>query len=101
MVPLARLFSLAFPVEYEPAPSESIKAQARALGVDPLHLLYDRMTEGDGSPLTISRSAADVVLAAATGNGSPTGDWLELAAWALGALAVATTVFVWSARSRA
>jgi N-acyl-D-aspartate/D-glutamate deacylase len=46
---VGRLFSLAFPVEYEPDPSESIKAQARALGVDPLHLLYDRMTEGDGS----------------------------------------------------
>jgi N-acyl-D-aspartate/D-glutamate deacylase len=46
---VGRLFSLAFPVEYEPDPSESIKAQARALGVDPLHLLYDRMTEGDGT----------------------------------------------------
>jgi N-acyl-D-amino-acid deacylase len=46
---VGRMFSLAFPVEYEPAPSESIKAQARALGVDPLHLLYDRMTEGDGT----------------------------------------------------
>jgi N-acyl-D-aspartate/D-glutamate deacylase len=45
---VGRLFSMAFPVEYEPAPSESIKAQARALGVDPLHLLYDRMTEGAG-----------------------------------------------------
>jgi N-acyl-D-amino-acid deacylase len=46
---VGRLFSLAFPVEYEPDPSQSIKAQARVLGVDPLHLLYDRMTEGDGS----------------------------------------------------
>jgi N-acyl-D-aspartate/D-glutamate deacylase len=46
---VGRMFSLAFPVDYEPAPSESIKAQARALGVDPLHLLYDRMTEGDGT----------------------------------------------------
>jgi N-acyl-D-aspartate/D-glutamate deacylase len=46
---VGRMFSLAFPVEYEPAPSESIKAQARALGIEPLHLLYDRMTEGDGT----------------------------------------------------
>jgi N-acyl-D-aspartate/D-glutamate deacylase len=46
---VGRLFSLAFPVDYEPDPSESIKAQARALGVEPLHLLYDRMTEGDGT----------------------------------------------------
>jgi N-acyl-D-aspartate/D-glutamate deacylase len=44
-----RLFSLQFPVEYEPDKSESIKAQARALGVDPLHFLYDKMTEGDGT----------------------------------------------------
>jgi len=46
---VGRLFSLAFPVEYEPDPSESVKARARALGVDPLHLLYDEMTAGDGS----------------------------------------------------
>ena len=59
------------------------------------------MTEGDGSPLSISRSAADVLLAAAIGTGSPAADWLELAAWALGALAVAGAGFVFSARSRA
>ena len=59
------------------------------------------MTEGDGSPLTISRSAADVLLAAATADGSPAADWIELIAWAFGALAIATAVFVWSARSRA
>jgi N-acyl-D-aspartate/D-glutamate deacylase len=46
---VGRLFSLAFPVQYEPDPSESIKAQARALGVEPLELLYDRLTEGDGT----------------------------------------------------
>jgi hypothetical protein len=59
------------------------------------------MTEGDGSPLSVSRSAADVLLAAATGNGSPTGEWVELAAWTLGALALAGAAFVLSARSRA
>jgi hypothetical protein len=59
------------------------------------------MTEGDGSPLTISRSAADVLLAAAVGDGSPAGGWIELGAWAVGSLAVATTSFVLSARSRA
>jgi N-acyl-D-amino-acid deacylase len=46
---VGRLFSLSFPVDYEPDPSESIKAQADAQGVEPLHLLYDRMVEGDGS----------------------------------------------------
>ena len=59
------------------------------------------MTEGNGSPLSISRSAADVLLAAAIGAGSPTADWLELAAWVLGALAVAGAGFAFSARSRA
>lgn len=59
------------------------------------------MTEGDGSPLSISRSAADVLLAAAVGAGSPTADWLELAAWALGALALAAIAFAITARSRA
>jgi len=46
---VGRLFSLAFPVDYEPDPSQSVKALARAAGVDPLELLYDRMTEGDGT----------------------------------------------------
>ena len=43
-----RLFSLAFPVDYEPDPSQSVAAQAERLGVEPLHFLYDRMTAGDG-----------------------------------------------------
>jgi len=46
---VGRLFSLAFPVEYEPDPSQSVKALARAQGVEPLHYLYDRMTAGDGT----------------------------------------------------
>ena len=44
-----RLFSLAFPVDYEPDPSQSVKARAQAAGVEPLELLYDEMTAGDGS----------------------------------------------------
>ena len=59
------------------------------------------MTEGDGSPLSISRSAADVLIAAAIGEGSPADDWIELAAWAGGALLVALAAFVLSARGRA
>ena len=43
-----RLFSLAFPVDYEPDPSQSVAALARQRGVEPLHFLYDRMTAGDG-----------------------------------------------------
>ncbi|HEY8547479.1 MAG TPA: amidohydrolase family protein, partial [Acidimicrobiales bacterium] len=46
---VGRLFSLQFPVDYEPDPSRSVKALARAQGVEPLELLYDRMTEGDGT----------------------------------------------------
>ena len=59
------------------------------------------MTEGDGSLLTISSSAGDVLLDAAVGAGSPTGDWLELAAWVVGALGIAGIVFAVSARRRA
>ena len=46
---VARLFSLEFPVDYEPDPSESVQGRANALGVDPLHYLYDQMTAGDGT----------------------------------------------------
>jgi N-acyl-D-aspartate/D-glutamate deacylase len=45
---VGRLFSLAFPVDYEPDPSQSVKALARVQGVEPLEYLYDKMTEGDG-----------------------------------------------------
>jgi N-acyl-D-aspartate/D-glutamate deacylase len=44
-----RLFSLDFPVDYEPDPSQSVEALARAQGMEPLAYLYDRMTEGDGT----------------------------------------------------
>jgi N-acyl-D-aspartate/D-glutamate deacylase len=43
-----RLFSLAFPVDYEPDPSQSVEALAARGGVEPLHYLYDRMTAGEG-----------------------------------------------------
>ena len=46
---VGRLFSLAFPVDYEPDPSQSVMARAAAAGVDPLRLLYDEMTAGDGT----------------------------------------------------
>lgn len=46
---VGRMFSLQFPVDYEPDPSQSVKARARAAGVEPLELLYDEMTAGDGS----------------------------------------------------
>jgi N-acyl-D-aspartate/D-glutamate deacylase len=46
---VGRMFSLAFPVDYEPDPSGSVKAQAERLGIDPLHHLYDLLTAGDGT----------------------------------------------------
>lgn len=58
------------------------------------------MTEGEGSPVSVSRSAADVLISAAVGQGSPTTDWIELALWVMGALTVALAVFAASARSR-
>jgi hypothetical protein len=58
------------------------------------------MTEGEGSPVSISRSAADVLISAAVGQGSPAGDWIDLAIWVVGALIVALVIFVVSARSR-
>jgi len=52
------------------------------------------------SPLSISRKAADVLIAAGTGSGSPTGDWIKLLAVVATALALAFAAFVYSARSR-
>lgn len=59
------------------------------------------MTEGDGSPLSISRSAGDVLIAAALGGASPGREWVELALWAGGAIGLAVAAFALSARSRA
>lgn len=58
------------------------------------------MTEGGGSPLSISRSAADVLITAATGGSSEPGEWLSLAIWCTGSVGVAFAVFTFSARSR-
>jgi hypothetical protein len=59
------------------------------------------MTSSDSfSPLTPTRKAADLLIAAGGGQGSPGGDWLAVAAVALGALVVALGAFWFSARSR-
>ncbi|HYD10388.1 MAG TPA: amidohydrolase family protein [Acidimicrobiales bacterium] len=46
---VGRMFSLEFPVDYEPDSSQSIKNRAKTLGMDPVHHLYDLMTAGDGT----------------------------------------------------
>lgn len=60
------------------------------------------MSEDSGvSPLSISRKAADLLIAAAAGEQSPGGDWVELGLIVAAALALSFAAFVWSARSRA
>jgi hypothetical protein len=59
------------------------------------------MTEGDGSPLSVTRTAADVLIAAATGTGSPASEWVELLAWVVSSLTIAAVAFAISARGRA
>ena len=56
-----------------------------------------------GSPplWSVSQKAADVLIAAGSGTGSPAGDWIKLGVVTLGALVAAFCVFVASARSRA
>jgi N-acyl-D-aspartate/D-glutamate deacylase len=46
---VGRMFSMAFPVDYEPDASQSVKAQAQALGQQPVDHLYDLLVEGDGT----------------------------------------------------
>jgi N-acyl-D-amino-acid deacylase len=46
---VGRMFSLAAPVDYEPDPDQSVKAQAKALGKKPIDHLYDLLTEGGGT----------------------------------------------------
>lgn len=55
---------------------------------------------GDPAPWAISRKAADLLIAAASGGGSPGDDWVEVAAVMAAAVLVAFGVFVLSARSR-
>jgi hypothetical protein len=49
----------------------------------------------------VSQKAADTLIAAGMGTGSPAGDWVELTLVTAGALVAALAVFVTSARSRA
>lgn len=59
------------------------------------------MTSSGSFPLlTPTRTAADLLIAAGGGRGSPGGDWLAVAGVALGALAVALAAFWFSARLR-
>lgn len=55
---------------------------------------------GIGS-FTPTRQAANLLIAAGGGHGSPSGDWLGATAVALGALAVALTAFWFAARTKA
>lgn len=58
------------------------------------------MTGGSAPPWAVSQKAADILIAAGTGAGSRTGDWVGLALVTVGALVAAFLVFVASARSR-
>jgi hypothetical protein len=59
------------------------------------------MTGGSAPSWAVSQKAADILIAAGTGTGSPTGDWVRVALVTSGALMAAFAVFVVSARSRA
>jgi ABC-2 type transport system permease protein len=52
------------------------------------------------APYSVSRKAADILIAAGLGRGSPTEDWLKLAGVVAAALALAFIVFAWTARGR-
>lgn len=58
------------------------------------------MSAGSAPPWAVSQKAADILIAAGTGTGSPSGDWLATAFVTIGALVAAFLVFVASARSR-
>jgi hypothetical protein len=58
------------------------------------------MTGGSAPPWAISRKAADILIAAGSGTGSPMADWVGMALVAVGGLLAAFLVFVVSARSR-
>lgn len=60
-----------------------------------------QMTSSGGfGNFTPTYHAANLLIAAGGGHGSPTGDWLGVAAVALGALAVALAAFWFAARAR-
>lgn len=58
------------------------------------------MSGGSAPPWAVSQKAADVLVAAGMGTGSPTGDWLNPALVTVTALVAAFLVFVVSARRR-
>lgn len=62
-----------------------------------------QMTRGGGITAlsTPTRQAANLLIAAGAGQGSPAADWLGVTAVSLGALAVALAAFWFAARSRA
>src|SRR5690349_13358452 len=47
------MYPLGDPPNYEPSPSDSIGAQARARGVDPLEEAYDRLLDEDGHAMLL------------------------------------------------
>jgi hypothetical protein len=59
------------------------------------------MSGASAPPWAVSQKAADILIAAGTGAGSPTGDWIKLALVTAAALMASFAVFVASARSRA
>ena len=48
---MEKIFPLGDPPSYEPAPEQSLAAEAKRLGRDPFEVLYDRMLELDGRQL--------------------------------------------------
>ena len=52
------------------------------------------------APYSVSRKAADILIAAGLGDPSPAGDWIRLALVVAVAVAAAFTAFVLSARTR-
>jgi hypothetical protein len=58
-----------------------------------------QMTSNGIVSVTPTRNAANLLIAAGGGQGSPSGDWIGAAAVALGSLAVALAAFWFSARS--
>jgi hypothetical protein len=53
------------------------------------------------APYSLSRKAADILIAAGLGRASPAEEWLKLAAVVASALGVSLAAFAWAARSRA
>jgi hypothetical protein len=53
------------------------------------------------APYSFSRKAADILIAAGLGQGSPREDWLKLAGVVAAAVGLSFVAFVWTARSRA